>query len=41
MTFREVPSKVDFVAQERDVLDMWHRTDAFGRLRELRQDAPK
>ena len=41
MAFHEVPSKVDFVAQEREVLDLWRRSGAFGRLRALRKDAPK
>jgi len=32
--FRPVPSQLDFVKQEREVLDFWKRTDAFGKLRE-------
>ena len=31
---KEVPSKVDFIAQEHDVLEFWEREDIFNRLRE-------
>ncbi len=37
MSFREVPSKVDFPAQERELLQFWKETRAFDRLRELRK----
>ncbi|MGH2621286.1 MAG: class I tRNA ligase family protein [Anaerolineales bacterium] len=38
--FKPVPSKVDFVAQEHQILKFWESTHAFQRLRRLRQDAP-
>jgi len=38
--FKEVPSSVDFVAQEHQVLDFWKETDAFRKLIQLRQDSP-
>ncbi|MEK6587472.1 MAG: class I tRNA ligase family protein [Chloroflexota bacterium] len=38
--FKEVPSKVDFVAQEHQILRFWEETGAFQKLRELRQDGP-
>jgi len=41
MPFQEVPSKVDFVAQEEQILDLWRRSGAFQKLRDLRQGAPK
>ncbi len=34
--FREVPSQIDFVAQEHEILDFWKRIDAFEKLVELR-----
>jgi len=40
MTFNPVPSNVDFVEQEKDVLQMWEQSRAFERLRELRHDSP-
>ncbi len=39
--FQPVPSSVDFVAQERMVLDFWQRTQAFQKLIALRRDAPR
>ena len=38
--FKPVPSKVDFVAQEHQILKFWESSHAFQRLRQLRQDAP-
>jgi len=38
--FKPVPSKVDFVAQEHQILEFWASTRAFQRLRQLRQEAP-
>jgi isoleucyl-tRNA synthetase len=38
MPFKEVPPKVDFPAQERDLLEFWDRTKAFVQLRRLHQD---
>jgi isoleucyl-tRNA synthetase len=39
--FESVPSNVDFVAQEYQVLDFWRDTDAFRRLVQLRKDSPR
>ena len=41
MTFKEVPNKVDFVAQEYAILKFWGETKALDKLRELRKGAPK
>ncbi|MCA9980120.1 MAG: class I tRNA ligase family protein [Anaerolineales bacterium] len=41
MTFQEVSNKVDFVQQEKEILDFWRETDAFNKLRALRKDAPE
>ncbi len=41
MPFKEVPSKVDFPAQEHDILAFWDQTEAFEKLRRLHQDDPK
>jgi isoleucyl-tRNA synthetase len=38
--FEPVPNPVDFVEQEKDVLEFWERTNAFEKLIELREDAP-
>jgi len=38
--FKQVPSNVDFVAQEHQVLDFWKETDAFRKLVQLRKDGP-
>jgi isoleucyl-tRNA synthetase len=40
MPFKDVPSTVDFVAQEHAILDFWRETNAFGRLRALRAGGP-
>jgi len=39
--FESVPNPIDFVEQEKNVLDFWDRTDAFQRLIELRKDSPR
>ncbi len=39
--FQPVPSQVDFVAQEHEVLRFWRETRAFERLRQLRRDGPR
>jgi len=39
--FKPVPNPVDFVEQEKDVLEFWERTNAFDKLIELRKDAPR
>lgn len=41
MMFKPVPSKIDFVAQEYQILEFWKQIDAFGKLRQLRKDAPR
>ncbi len=40
MPFKEVPTKVDFPAQERDLLGFWKETGAFRKLREVHQHDP-
>jgi isoleucyl-tRNA synthetase len=39
--FEPVPNPVDFVAQEKEVLDFWERIDAFQKLVELREESPR
>jgi isoleucyl-tRNA synthetase len=39
--FKPVSSKVDFIAQEHEILDFWKRTKAFEKLLELRKSSPK
>jgi len=41
MAFQKVDPKVDFPAQEREVLAFWERTGAFEKLRELNRGKPK
>ena len=41
MAFEKVDTKIDFAAQEREVLAFWERTGAFDRLRELNKGKPK
>ena len=38
--FEPVSNPVDFVAQEREILEFWERTAAFRKLVELRKDSP-
>jgi isoleucyl-tRNA synthetase len=38
--FKAVPSQIDFVAQEHEILKFWEQTKAFEKLRTLRQDGP-
>ncbi|MCI0520844.1 MAG: class I tRNA ligase family protein, partial [Chloroflexi bacterium] len=40
MPFKDAPTKMDFPAQERELLKFWKESDAFQKLRELRKDAP-
>jgi isoleucyl-tRNA synthetase len=40
MAFRDVPNRVDFPAQERDLLKFWKDTNAFQKMRELHQGEP-
>jgi len=39
--FKPVSSKVDFIAQEQEILDFWKKTKAFEKLLELRKASPK
>ncbi|MHA1906445.1 MAG: isoleucine--tRNA ligase [Candidatus Thorarchaeota archaeon] len=39
--FKPVPNKVDFVAQEKEVLKFWEETQAFEKLKKLRVKSPK
>ncbi|MGD8396534.1 MAG: class I tRNA ligase family protein [Candidatus Eiseniibacteriota bacterium] len=39
--FKDVPNTIDFIDQERRILDFWRRERSFERLRELRRDAPR
>ncbi len=41
MAFAKVDPKVDFPAQEREVLDFWERSGAFEKLRAINQGKPK
>jgi isoleucyl-tRNA synthetase len=41
MSFKPVPSNVDFVEQEYQTLDFWKQTDAFKKLIALRKNGPK
>ncbi len=41
MAFRDVPSKVDFAAQERDLLRFWKEKRSFERLTRLRKGLPR
>jgi len=41
MPFKQVPNKVDFVKQEREVLEFWKKTAAFEKMRALRRDGPR
>jgi len=41
MPFKPVPSQVDFVAQEHEVLKFWEETRAFAKLVELRRNGPR
>ena len=40
MPFKPVPAKVDFVAQEREILNWWKETRAFQKMRELHKGQP-
>jgi len=40
MAFKEVPTKVDFPAQERELLRFWKETRAFDKLRQIHEDDP-
>lgn len=40
MPFKSVSNKIDFIAQEHEILDFWKETDAFNKLRALREGCP-
>jgi isoleucyl-tRNA synthetase len=40
MPFKEVPVKVDFPSQEKEILEFWRNTHAFDKLRQLHKDDP-
>ncbi len=40
MPFNDVPSDVDFIQQEHEVLAFWKETNAFNKLRQLRKGSP-
>jgi len=40
MTFKQVPNKVDFIAQEHEILAFWKEINAFKKSRELRKGKP-
>jgi len=40
MPFREVPSNVDFVAQEREMLTLWKEKRSFQKLRDIHKNDP-
>ena len=39
--FEEVPNTIDFIAQEHQVLDFWRDSDAFHKLKSLRNNGPR
>jgi isoleucyl-tRNA synthetase len=39
--FKDVPSQIDFVAQEHEILKFWQDSKAFQKLVELRRDGPR
>ena len=41
MSFKPVPSSVDFIEQEYQTLDFWKQTDAFKKLVALRENSPR
>ena len=40
MAFKTVPTKLDFVAQEHDVLEFWRESDAFTKMRAIHKGKP-
>ena len=40
MAFQDVPAKVDFPAQERDLIKFWQETDAFAGLQSRHEHDP-
>ena len=41
MSFQDVPSKVDFIAQEHAILKFWAENDAFHKLKAMREGGPR
>lgn len=41
MPFQPVPAKVDFIAQEKQILQFWQETRAFQKMRELHKGQPR
>ena len=41
MPFRQVPTKVDFIAQEYEILRFWRETNAFEKMRTLHKGQPR
>ncbi|MBC7255278.1 MAG: class I tRNA ligase family protein [Chloroflexi bacterium] len=41
MPFRQVPTKVDFIAQEYEILRFWKETNAFEKMRALHKGQPR
>jgi len=40
MSFKEVPTKLDFTAQEREILRFWQESQAFRKLQEIHEEDP-
>lgn len=40
MAFKQVPNKIDFIAQEHDTLKYWKENKSFEKSRELRKGKP-
>ncbi len=40
MAFKDIPAKVDFPAQEREILEFWKKTDAFSHLLRIHEQDP-
>jgi isoleucyl-tRNA synthetase len=41
MTFKPVPNKTDFVAQENEIIRFWDENNTFSKLRQIRAKAPR
>jgi isoleucyl-tRNA synthetase len=41
MTFKPVPNKTDFVAQEHEIIRFWDENNTFSKLRQIRAEAPR
>jgi isoleucyl-tRNA synthetase len=40
MSFKNVPNKMDFVAQEHDVIEFWRSSNAFNKMRDIHRGKP-